>query len=381
VARAGYRRGWLFYAWFRLIFAGLLLATPFVEHRWGEGATFALVALCVVGFGFSRAVGDTSILPWSQVLIPNDKRGRFIAVTMIVQQLCKLVTVLALGVLIGQKAGLRPYMQAIGGGLFVGVAACLSYARMPGGKAPPPRHSEAAEGITASTIPSVKSMWATVWLDRSFSLFLIGMVVTIIGQCMLGSFVPLFMKTVAGMPTSRVIWLEAATTVGGLGTSYLWGWCSDRFGSKPMMLLAVLAFGLIPALNILAEWKLFFGIIAAVAMGMSYAGWNITLIRFLYTNAMPPQKGPSYTAVFNAVFGLSGAIGPFVAGQVLKILTSKVAPSSPAAAYHSLFLGGVLVLVAGVAILAFAKAKDDLSVWHVVRFFVTRNSVIFAERR
>ncbi len=38
VARVGYRRGWLFYAWFRLIFAGLLLAAPFVEHRWGTAA-------------------------------------------------------------------------------------------------------------------------------------------------------------------------------------------------------------------------------------------------------------------------------------------------------------------------------------------------------
>ncbi len=370
VARVGYRRGWLFYAWFRLIFAGLLLAAPFVEHRWGTGATFALVALCVVGFGFSRAVGDTSILPWSQALIPNDKRGRFNAVTLIVQQICKLLTVMALGVLIAQKTGLRPYMQVIGGGLFVGVVACLSYARMPGGKPMRRSDNEAAEGITASSVPSVKSMWATVRVDRSFAIYLIGMVVTIIGQCMLGSFVPLFLKSVAGMPSSRVIWLDAAGMVGGLGTSYLWGWSADRFGSKPIMLLSAMAFLVIPALNVLAEWKLFFGVIAAVAMGLSFAGWNITLVRFLYTNAMPPQKAPSYTAVYNAIFGLSGAIGPFVAGQFLRILSSKVGPSSLAAAYHSLFLSGALVLITGVGILSFSKSKDDFSIRQIIKLLV-----------
>jgi MFS family permease len=380
VARVGYRRGWLFYAWFRLIFAALLLAAPLTEHRWGGGAAFALVALCVVGFGFSRAVGDTSILPWSQVLIPDPKRGRFNAVTLIVQQLCKLLTVLALGVLIAQRAGLRPYMQAIACGLIVGVAACWSYARMPGGqpmrRQPAAADTEAAHGVTASSVPSFKSMWATVRVDRSFALYLTGMVVTIVAQCMLGSFVPLFLKDVARMPSSRVIWLDAAGMVGGLGTSYLWGWCADRFGSKPMMLLSAMAFLSIPVLNILAEWQLFFGVLGAVAMGLSYAGWNITLVRFLYTNAMPPQKAPSYTAVYNAIFGLSGAIGPFVAGQFLRIVntdhasasaSASASPSSLAATYHLLFICGSIVLAAGLSILAFTKAKDDLSVWQVIR--------------
>ncbi len=138
-------------------------------------------------------------------------------VTLIVQQICKLLTVMALGVLIAQKTGLRPYMQVIGGGLFVGVVACWTYARMPGGKPMRRSDNEAAEGITASSVPSVKSMWATVRVDRSFAIYLIGMVVTIIGQCMLGSFVPLFLKSVAGMPSSRVIWLDAAGMMGGLG--------------------------------------------------------------------------------------------------------------------------------------------------------------------
>ncbi len=108
----------------------------------------------------------------------------------------------------------------------------------------------------------------------------------------------------------------------------------------------------------LAEWKLFFGVIAAVAMGLSFAGWNITLVRFLYTNAMPPQKAPSYTAVYNAIFGLSGAIGPFVAGQFLRILSRIVGPSSLAAAYHSLFLSVRWSLITGVGILSFSKSKD-----------------------
>jgi MFS family permease len=212
-------------------------------------------------------------------------------------------------------------------------------------------------------------MWAAVRVDRSFSLYLIGMVVTIIGQCMLGTLVPLFLKNVAGMPSSRVIWLDAAGMVGGLGTSYLWGWCSDRFGSKPMMLLSAMAFLLIPALNVMAEWVLFFGVLGAVATGMSYAGWNITLVRFLYTNAMPPQKAPSYTAVYNAIFGLSGAIGPFVAGQFVKILSSRAGAASLSATYHNLFLCGAFVLIGGVGILSFCKAKDDLSIWQVVRLF------------
>jgi MFS family permease len=258
-------------------------------------------------------------------------------------------------------------MQAISSGLVVGVAACLSYARMPGGKPMPQPDSEAAHGVTAASVPSFKSMWATVRVDRSFALFLIGMVVTIIGQSMLASFVPLFMKSVAGMPPSNVIWLEAANMIGGLVTGYLWGWCSDRFGSKPMMLLSALAFLSIPAMNVLAEWKLFFGWIAAVATGMSAAGWYVTLVRFLYTNAIPPQKAPSYTAVYNAILGLSGALGFFVTGYFLRILSSEIAPSLLAARYHLLFICGSIVLAAGLSILAFTKAKDDLSVWQVIR--------------
>jgi hypothetical protein len=136
-----------------------------------------------------------------------------------------------------------------------------------------------------------------------------------------------------------------------------------------MMLLSATAFLSIPVLNMLAEWRLFFGVLGAVAMGLSYAGWNITLVRFLYTNGMPPHKAPSYTAVYNAIFGLSGAIGPFVAGQFLRILNKDLSASSLAATYHLLFICGSLVLAAGVLILSFTKAKDDLSVWQVFRLF------------
>jgi hypothetical protein len=367
VSRVGYRRSWLTYAWARLAFAGLLLGAPAVARHWGGGATFVLVTVSVVGFGCSRAVGDTAILAWSGALIPNDRRGRFNAVTLIVQQVCKLVTVLVLGGLVAERSGLRPYEQAIGGGLVVGVAACWCYARMPGGKPVGAAGGGEVGGTLRSSIPTVGSMWATVRRDGPFGLYLSGMVVVIVGQCMLVSFVPLFMRSVAGMPSSWVVWLDAAGMAGGLCTSYLWGRWADRFGSKPMMLLAGMAILSVPALNVLAEWRRAFGVAGAFAMGLSLAGWNITLVRFLYTNAMPADGAPSYTAVFNAVFGLSGAIGPFVAGQVLRVLAGPGAGLSPAAGYHALFLGGGLIVAGGVGVLAFTQANDDVSLWQLCR--------------
>ena len=67
--------------------------------------------------------------------------------------------------------------------------------------------------------------------DRNFLIYMVALGVLIIGTVPMGSFLPLYMEQQVGLSESQVVFLQIGVLVGGLATTYLFGWAANGYGS------------------------------------------------------------------------------------------------------------------------------------------------------
>lgn len=370
IARIGFKRTFIGYAFIRLLFVAMLLSAPMIIRVFGTNAAFIMVAIATGGFSLIKAFGETAMTPWQQELIPDMIRGKFGALTAIIQLSVSAATIFIGGWVIGQIAGLTPYMILISCGLVVGLLSAWCYSFMPGGAPIRDYHGNTAH---------FKQMYEAVVKDRNYGKYIFGMMLVFIGFCVATTFVSLFMKNEVGLSSKVVIWLDIAAFLGGIVSSYLWGWAADRYGSKPVMLMGPLTMMLFPIVCFLMPRGSAISVVPAMLvpfiMGAAGMAWNLGLGRYLYVTAMPPEKKTAYTAVYYACLNLAAAIGIAASGALLK-LTANIRGSFlgfPIDPYIPIFAIGMAITLAGMAVVATLRRGSDMPVLEFASLFVKGN--------
>ncbi len=370
IARIGYKRTFVGYTVIRLIFVAMLLLTPFILRIFGPSAAFMTVASATACFSLAKAFGETAMTAWQQELIPDMIRGKFAALTAIIQLTVNAATIFIGGWIIGLMNGLTPYMILISAGLVVGVLSAWCYSFMPGGAPIASYHGNMAH---------FKQMYDALVKDRNYFKYILGMTLVFIGFCVATTFVPLFMKNEVGLSAKVVIWLDIASFLGGIASSYLWGWAADRYGSKPVMLMGPLTMMLFPFICFVMPRGSPISVIPAMMVPFIYGAagmaWNLGLGRYLYVTAMPSEKKTPYTAVYYAGLNLAAAIGIASSGILLK-LTSNIRGSVlgfPIDPYLPIFAIGMIITLAGMGVISTLQRGADMPTLEFVSMFIKGN--------
>ncbi|MFA6814748.1 MAG: MFS transporter [Lentisphaeria bacterium] len=313
VAHVGLKRIFLLFYGIRKLCIACLLFTPLILGKFGNNAAFLWVASCIFCFSICRAIAETAVYPWMQECIPDNIRGKFSSYTNILAQLCAIIAIAISGFIIGHFSGLNKFMYIISGGVLCGLLSLWCFFFVPGGGPVPDSNPDDSQ---------FKEIFVSLQ-DLNFCKFIIGLGCILISYSALISFMPLYMKDKIGLSSGHVVWLDIGTYLGILVSCFFWGWCSDRFGSKPVMLLGAFLMLPIPLfcflfprdLSVSAASQL--AIIISFLLGISSTAWNIGMMRYLFVDAVPPQKKTSYMAIFYASAGLFGGIAPLAAGALL----------------------------------------------------------------
>jgi MFS family permease len=159
--------------------------------------------------------------------------------------------------------------------------------------------------------------------DHNFLRYLLGVGLVTLATVPLVSFIPLFMKERVGLSSDRVVWLETGVLIGGLASSYLWGWLADRYGSKPVMVWGVCLLPLLPLAWLLMPqqslWSLYLALAIAVAQGLFNTGWTIGSGRLLFVRVVPVEKRTAYMALYFAWMGVAGGLGQLMGGWLVEL--------------------------------------------------------------
>jgi HEAT repeat protein len=188
------------------------------------------------------------------------------------------------------------------------------------------------------------------------------------------------MREQVGLSSGNVVLLETGGLLGGLLSSYLWGWAADRYGSKPVMQLGVYARILLPVFWLLmprqSVWSLYVALGIAFLAGVSDMGWAIGSGRLLFVSVVPATERTGYMALRYAWLGIVGGTGRLVSGWVLdysaaftgqRLLFLTLDP------YTALFVAGLVLSAASLALFRGVRADSSVTTGEFAGMFLRGN--------
>ncbi len=354
-ARFGFKRTFVIFYGIRKVITCFLLFTPWVAAAFGTGVASLFVAAITAGFALCKATADTAAYPWVQEYIPDSVRGKYYATSNLFCTIASFVVVIAAGFVIERASGLTGFMILISAGIVAGFISVWSYAHVPGG-APRP-------GATAAV--DLRKVLA-VGRDPNFRRYMLGVGLIIVGFTPLLSFLPLFMRQVVGLSESNVVRLPTGALAGGLLAGYLWGWASDRYGSKPVMMSGLLIRLLLPLLWFLmpqhSPWSLPFALGIAVLQGIGDVGWAIGSARLLFVNVVPSAQSMEYMALYYALVGIISGLSQMLGGLALDAMAGLHGQIGAFTLDQYTVLMGVAFLLTACSLSIFGRVRGDSGV-------------------
>ncbi|HMQ56873.1 MAG TPA: MFS transporter, partial [Anaerolineae bacterium] len=313
VGRYGYKRTFITFWGIRNFVFALMLLTPLVLDQFGEQKVFFWVAGIIVTFALCRAIAETGSYPWRKEAVPDAIRGKFIALNSMSTTVAGILATVGASYVIEAGNGLSRFMILMTVGISLGLISVWVYAQVPGG---------AKESFSTYTTSHVQGMKQSL-SDGNFVRFLIALGLVTVGATAVIAFVPLFMTDRVGLSEGNVVLLSVGTYLGALISSYWWGWVADRYGSQPIMQFSTMVLVLLPlgwlSIPRHSPYSLPIAFFIAFVAGVGTLAWQISWVRYLYVNVMPPDNSSPYSAVYYAWFGFVSGLGPLLVGQLLSL--------------------------------------------------------------
>ncbi len=368
-ARFGFKKMFVLFYGLRVLFVITVLPAPILIYKFGPGFTFLWIAVSVFCYALCKAIGETALFAWYQELIPNVIRGKFSAISGIIQTAASIATISVVSFVLARWQGLNIFISLMAAGLIGGLLQVWFFSFCPGGAAEPQKSSHASH----------RSDLICAFKDKTFLWFNIGFAVVTLGTSLGFAFISLYMKEQIGLPTGQVVTLDIGIYLGCMLSSYFIGWAADRYGSKSIMLCGICLFFIIPICCLLLPqkslWSFPLAFVTTFFLGTANMAWGIGFNRYLYNNAVNIDRKSTYTSLFFANLGLSGGIGPILAGKAMVLFqTMELSLFGMAvSAYAAVFFIGVLIIIVGLGIMSSLSAKGDLPLPAFLRLFAVGN--------
>lgn len=310
VDRIGYRRfvlsGWSVRVGIIFLVALVPLAGAFLD---AATRLVLLVALLFV-FNVSRGIASAAWLPWITELIPPALRGRHFARDQLCMNAASMVTFAICGVTLGADGGPFRFAAVFAFSALTGATSLPFLRRIPDAAPPAPP----AQG--SGSVP-----WTTLASHPPFAKLLRVNVAWSVAYGGLTTFVVTFLKTGAGLPEDRILYLMSLSFLGGVASPWLAGPRLDRLGSKPM-----LAFSMVVGFGIGAGWWLAAGHALPVTAGLAVPLLMLLgLVNALFSAAnnrlameiVPPLGRNHFFALFMVVWQITLGLSPIAWGLLL----------------------------------------------------------------
>ncbi len=371
IARIGYKRTYLFFYRSRNFVTLLFLFVPWLHFHYDGRYTFPVVITIVMLFALCRATAETAIYPWIQEYIPNEVRGKYSATSSVVTSIVGVIAVTIAGFVVESSTSINRFMVLITAGVMAGLLAAFFVSHVPGGAAVTVSDDQPRPGFRQTL---------SVLKDPNFRLYLLGLGAATAARAPQSAFVSLFMKREVGLEEGQVVILQNGVLVGGLLSTFFWGWMADRYGSKPIILSGLYLYLLLMTGWIFmprGEFAFIAALVLAFLQGVASMAWVIGAGRLLYVRVVPPTHKTQYMAVYYAVLGLFGGISQLLIGRFLDMMdglhgTAGIIELTPFTPLFAICFG-----LAIVSILLFNRvsADNDFSIGQFVGMFMRGNPV------
>lgn len=290
-----------------------VFSMPFVISKWGNEAGGNLLIILTLGFCLARAFGAGGWLPWLHEVVPYEQRGIYFSAEAGVVQLVNIGILISQGLFLGKSPSITEFLIIYAVGIIGGLASLFWMARVPGG---------AGKQVPIRLVDFYEPYKAVI-SDKAYLLFLLSAFISLSATNWYGSVVVLYMRDILKFSERTILWITSVGSFFIMVTAPAWGRYSDKFGSSPALLRALLchAFLVLPFIEFHSYhlWvKYLVPPMVVIITIFSAAFW--TSLHRAMLNMVPEEHRIPYTNMWTVVSGLSLGITPILAGQVVQIL-------------------------------------------------------------
>ena len=372
VERRGERKG--FVSWVAL--AGrlcwlLILLIPFIPIR----------SLWIPAFLFLLALSSalmTAVVPgwtsWMSDLVPADGRGRYFAQRNMLAGLVTMLVPLPAAAFLDQGVKYGRFDPSVGFAVLFGLAGAAGGVAFVLIRRQPEPPVAPRDPATARVNP-FRSL-AQPLADANFRRFITYAGCVVVGQTFAGQFFVAWQVDRAGLnlPYLTVQVLGAIAAGAGLAATPAWGYLTDKYGSRPLLILAnvlTIASPLAWVFTLPRPEAYVMNIVIItllnIASGVAWAGVGLAQFNLLLSTASPAARG-TYTAVFSALTGVIGGVAPILGGALMEALSTLAIPLGFVVLnnYKVLFLLTALIRVGAVFLLMRVEEPEGRSTRYVL---------------
>jgi len=289
----------------------ILIAVPFIYRAWGTPAAVAAMACAYVVYALS---GQTAVSGWFPLIYDNvekDRRGKFFGVMRTGWQVSSLCYLIFISFFLGKEAGFTNFQIVFAIGMCAGMMRIFLIRRVR--ENPPDRRVLASSVLKNISLP---------FKHKQFRLILLYVFIFTFGFRMLFSFVPYITKNWLDFQDRfTVLFCEVGFLVGSIASVFLWGYLSDRFGSRPVYFLCNAGVMLVFLLWFVVEphrsYVYFLIGCIVVLSGVFQAGFNLAYIRNAM-GAMPGRHSAIFLAATSMCMHLASGLGPIAGGLIIE---------------------------------------------------------------
>lgn len=300
----------------RTLFTMGMVLLPLVTGILDATTQLVLLLGLLLGFNFVRGLASGAWLPWISHLVPEKYLGRYLSGEAAMTNLGSFVAVILCALCLGTEPRPWQFAAIFAFSALMGLVSIIVLNRVPD------------VPITAEVRSSNQPVpWLEIFRHPPFQKFLQFVAVWSLAYGGLAAFIVAFLKAETGFSSGNILFITSVFFLGGLGSMAFMGHRLDRVGSKPMLVLALVAWVLMAAGWVALAggvWEVQLSAILVLQLLMGLFATLMAVATNRLAMATIPAMGRShffviYSVIANVILGLA----PVAWGLVIDLIGDR----------------------------------------------------------
>lgn len=325
----------------RLLYIPVLLVPLVARDLSAENQVWCIIGLMALSNALC-SLGGVAWLTWIKALIPQQVLVTYFGRRNLVNASLAFVACLAAGALVdvinrGQASQFPGFFAVFVIAMTCGLAGWVVMARVPAAEVAAPTEKR----------PPFRTLLAAPLREANFRRVVLFYAAWNLAVNLAAPFYAVFFMQKLGLPVWYVVVLTTLASLSGMAANNFWTRLAQRFGIKPVVLVATLGDALYPLMLVFVTGDWTWVLLAVHLTGIFNTPIAIGPDNFIL-KLTPQRNASSYMAVFRAVVGPATAVAAIVGGWMASLYTTQELQIGIGA------LGGlkIVFLVSGVGRLA-----------------------------
>lgn len=269
----------------------------------------------------ASSLATPTFLAWLSDLVPPDQRGRYFGRRNMILGLVAALAALPPALFLDQAVKHHRFPVSVAFSILFGIGAIFMFLSWKAVALLPevPRERPSGGGWHEFI-----RFYQEPFRDRTFRQMLLFFMFWTAGQTFPGQFFTVYMLEVLKLPYTWIQGLGVLAAVfNSIGMPF-WGYLSDKFGNKPLLLISGSGVVTFPLLWILATpeqmtWSL--GVLSFIQVVAGFMWAGVGLAQFnLILGVAPEEQRSLYMGAISAIGSLVGGVAPLLSGVMMQAL-------------------------------------------------------------